>query len=792
MEAHTLIEASLVPLITVSKDGKVIDLNEAMANITGLKRENIDRINFFDCFTDPAKAREAYKKVFLKGSLTVFPLTLRGSTGKLTEVLFNGTVYHDKSGKELGAVIMIRDDIARKLASHYTRSIIEAIRDPLFAIDLLGKITDVNNATLVATDITREKIKGTSFSQYFTDPAEARKAYLQIFETGYIADIPLTLEDGTEKKVICNGSVFKDDKGLVLGVVIVARDVTEQLRIESELNHAKLLAEHATGIAELATGVAEVAQQKAEAAMDVANEAMKAKQQFLSNMSHEIRTPMNAIIGFTKVLLKTNLSEKQLEYLSAIKTSGEALIVLINDILDLAKVDAGKILFEQIKFKMDLSVAAMLHLFEPRIREKNLMLIKEYDNRIPPVLIGDPVRLHQIILNLVSNAVKFTSEGAITVSVKLLSETADNVVIEFAVKDTGIGIEKEKIKTIFENFQQATSETSRIFGGTGLGLAISKKLVESQGGSIHVKSKPGKGSEFSFILKFSKTNELVEPENSALEIDNSSIKIKVLVVEDIVLNQLLMKTILDEFGFDCEIAANGKIAIEMLQSENYDIVLMDLQMPLVNGFEATDYIRNTMHCDIPIVALTADVTTVDLVKCKAVGMNDYMSKPVDERLLFNKIITLVRKPSMKQMSIGEDDEQLQKNTCINLDYLTRISKSNTAVMTEMISLYIDHTSVYIDAMKNGISNSDWTSVRAVVHKMIPTFSIVGISAEYEIMARKILELTQMSNPREEIIKLALQIETVCMQACEELSFELMNIENTNRPNEIQSKNISGR
>jgi signal transduction histidine kinase len=195
-------------------------------------------------------------------------------------------------------------------------------------------------------------------------------------------------------------------------------------------------------------------------------------------MSHEIRTPMNAIVGFTKVLLKTEFSAKQKEYLQAIKTSGDALIVLINDILDIAKVDAGKMTFEQIPFKMDSSLSAMLHLFELNIQEKNLELIKEYDNKIPDVLIGDPVRLHQIILNLISNALKFTTKGKIIVSVRLLEENEERVTIYFSVTDTGIGITEESLEHIFESFQQATSSTSRIFGGTGLGLAIVKQLVE--------------------------------------------------------------------------------------------------------------------------------------------------------------------------------------------------------------------------------------------------------------------------------------------------------------------------
>jgi len=251
-------------------------------------------------------------------------------------------------------------------------------------------------------------------------------------------------------------------------------------RIEKELIEAKVFAE-------LATLIAEDAKAKAETATGIAEDAVKAKQQFLSNMSHEIRTPMNAIIGFTKVLLKTDLSAKQKEYLTAIKLSGDALIVLINDILDLAKVDAGKMTFEQTPFKMALSISAMLHMFEPKIQEKNLELVKEYDNRIPEVLLGDPVRFPPIILNLVSNAVKFTTKGKITVSVNLIHEDEQKVTIEFAVTDTGIGIPADKIEKIFENFQQASSRTSRLYGGTGLGLSIVKQLIEPQGGSIRVK-----------------------------------------------------------------------------------------------------------------------------------------------------------------------------------------------------------------------------------------------------------------------------------------------------------------
>jgi CheY-like chemotaxis protein len=334
---------------------------------------------------------------------------------------------------------------------------------------------------------------------------------------------------------------------------------------------------------------------------------------------------MNAIIGFTKVVLKTELTAKQKEYLMAIKMSGDTMIVLINDILDLAKVDAGKMSFEKIPFRLENSINSMTHLFETKIQEKNLVLVKQYDARIPEILLGDPVRLNQIILNLVGNAVKFTTKGTITISVKLLTETEENASIEFAVSDTGIGIAPSKIEQIFDNFQQASTSTSRLFGGTGLGLAIVKQLVEQQGGQIQVESELEKGSRLSFILDFPKSKE--EPEfDQSIEEPKKGIKnIKVLVVEDMALNQLLMKTLLEDYGFEQDIAANGLIAIEKMKQKDYDIILMDLQMPEMNGFEATDYIRTSLKSRIPIIALTADVSTVDLAKCRAVGMNDYIA-----------------------------------------------------------------------------------------------------------------------------------------------------------------------
>ncbi len=773
--ARSLIEASLDPLVTISTEGKITDMNQATVNITGITREKLIGSDFFGYFTEQQKAREVYQEVFAKGSVADSPLTLRHKNGKLTDVLFNGSVYKDDQGNVLGVVIVARDVTAQKLLSKYSLSLIEASRDPLFTISPAGKITDMNEATVKVTELSREKLIGTDFFDYFTDPDKARNGYQQVFAKGFVADYPLTIMDGKLTDVLFNGSVYKDDRGNVLGAVVVARVITEQKRIEKELTEAKVFAE-------LATLLAEEAKNKAESATRIAENAVKAKQQFLSNMSHEIRTPMNAIIGFTKVLLKTDLSAKQKEYLTAIKMSGDALIVLINDILDLAKVDAGKMIFEQTPFKMALSISAMLHLFETKIQEKNIELVKEYDPRIPEVLVGDPVRLHQIILNLVSNAVKFTTKGKITVGVRLLSEDEEKATIEFSVTDSGIGIAENKLGKIFENFQQASSGTSRLYGGTGLGLAIVKQLVEPQGGSIHVTSKVNVGSTFSFILNFQKTNAEAESEMGIEELDEEIRNIKVLVVEDIALNQLLMKTLLDDFGFERDVAANGKIAIEKLQTKTFDIVLMDLQMPEMNGFEATEYIRNKMNSKIPIIALTADVTTVDLEKCKAVGMNDYIAKPVDEKLLYSKIVGLVKKPSPVKYKKDKREQpgRSEKLKCIDLAYLIHRTKSDPKLMMEMIAAYLEQTPPLINTMKQSFQDKNWGSLHSAVHKMIPSFAIMGISSNFENMAKKVQEYANTHLQEEGIEKLVLQLEDVCTQACKELEVEFNLIKNTKR------------
>ncbi len=657
-------------------------------------------------------------------------------------------------------------------ASNYARSLIEASLDPLVTINTKGKITDFNKATIDITGISKQELLGTDFFHYFTNSKKANQVYQEVFEKGSVNNYPLTLKhfNGRLTEVLLNGSVYKDELGNVLGVVLVARDVTEQNRISNELNASKVIAESATELAELA-------RIKAEAATRIAEDSVIAKQQFLSNMSHEIRTPMNAIIGFTKFLQKTELSNKQSEYLKAIKVSGDSLIVLINDILDLAKVEAGKMQFEQIPFNMKLSITELLQIFTPRIQEKNLEFTFHFDETIPAVLMGDSVRLNQILLNLISNAIKFTSSGSISLETKLRFQNSNKVTVLFIIKDTGIGIPADKIEKIFDNFQQATDGTSRIYGGTGLGLAIVKQLVQGLGGVCTVESENHHGSTFSFALDFIKTNQKIETEIDFIPLITAANNIKVLVVEDILLNQLLMKTLLDDFGFQCDIAGNGRIALEKMYDKVYDIILMDLQMPEMNGFETTHFIRKNLKLHLPIIALTADVTTTDLTKCKEVGMNDYLSKPVNDKLLYSKIISLVNKSTIHDELEENKVNIVNRTKCIDLTYLLQKTKANPVVMIEMISLFLQQTPLLVQLMQSSLKSNDWEGLQSSAHKIIPSFLIMGIDSDFEKKAIRVKNYANEMQHNANIKELVLEIELVCLQACVELEEELRKLKN---------------
>lgn len=488
------------------------------------------------------------------------------------------------------------------------------------------------------------------------------------------------------------------------------------------------------------------------------------KEQFLANMSHEIRTPMNSILGFTNLLRRTELNQVQREYIQNIHSAGENLLALVNDILDLSKIEAGMMHLEETRFSLSSMISSVGAMFVEKTREKQLDFQVQIDKNTPDILCGDAVRLTQILVNLISNAVKFTEKGTITVRADVLKLTEHWVKIRLAVQDSGIGIAPEKQSAIFERFQQAEAETTRRFGGTGLGLSIVKQLVELQKGTIRLESEPGKGSAFIIELGF-KLPDLAQLYSAALASQEEQVplqKIKVLIAEDNPMNQHLVAHLMKSWAIDHMIVDNGEKVIEALKKGNYSIILMDIQMPEMDGYTATSIIRNEMHLDIPIIAMTAHAMVGEKEKCLQLGMNDYVSKPIKETVLYNMI-------ARHAQHIPENEAPAAQQ--IKLDYLHQLSGNDAAFEKEILQQFLIQTPDELNQLQHHLEQKDFSMSRRVAHSLKSTVGYVGLAEELHPYLERI-EKSSASEESNNIMADFEHVKQVCDVAMSEVKVML--------------------
>jgi len=517
--------------------------------------------------------------------------------------------------------VAIRNDITRlkeqdrELSNFFRLSV-----DLLLICTKEGKILKVSESFPAALGISEEELLRTSFLELI-HPDDRNKTLQEIDKMaagGISVDFKnrYRKKDGSFLQLAWKGSMNRED-GLIYGT---ATDITQKKVIEEELIQSKIEMEKA-----------------------------RAKDIFLANMSHEIRTPLNAIAGFNELLRQTSLNREQQAHVEIIGNALKNLNVIINDILDLSKLESGKLELEKQAFSIEALLKQMAKMHMARAKAKNLKLMLSFDNEIPEYVVGDETRLSQILINLLSNAIKFTSKGSITMEATELEKTDADVKLRFSVSDTGIGIEPAKLSLVFERFTQAEDYTTRMYGGTGLGLNIVKSLVELHKGELKVESRPGKGSEFTFELSYPIALEAasVLDEKAAQKPESDSLKdIKVLLAEDNEHNQILAKTYLERSGAVVEIAPNGQIALDKLRKNPFDVVLMDIQMPVMDGLQTTALIRKELQLSIPVIGCSAHALESEKKRCLEAGMIDYITKPYTRHDLINALIRL-KLPSLK-------------------------------------------------------------------------------------------------------------------------------------------------
>lgn len=603
----------------------------------------------------------------------------------------------------------------------------------------------VNKAFLDTFGYTEDEVvgKGVNDINYIAGNANRGEIGRELQRKGSVRnrEFRLLKKNGEEFVALCSIDLVEADGRMQ--IISAFQDITARKKAELAMAEAKRTAEEATAL----------------------------KSSFLANMSHEIRTPLNAMLGFAEMLSRSDLTFQQRDFIDAIETSGQNLLTIINDILDFSKIEAGMLTLEQIPFSPREVLNSVAAMFLGKAEEKGIQVITAIDPETPPLVSGDQTRFTQVLINLIGNAVKFTSQGSVITECTVIGSANGRVTLKVAVKDTGIGIAADKIQLIFDRFTQAETDTTRTFGGTGLGLSIAKRLVELQGGNIHVDSKPGVGSEFYFTISYDIADAAAYTVTKSTPLQKD-VKLKgkrILIAEDNVLNQKLATIILDECGVITGIANNGEEACAMLKQMHYDMVLMDIQMPVLDGYEASKRIRQDLKLTIPVIAMTANALPGERERCINAGMNDYITKPFKPQVLLNTISGFLGKGVKEKddaASAGPAGDQL-----LNLDSLREFSSGNPGFMKELIEIFMRQNPKDMNELVRSVAAEDYERIKTLVHTLHSSLGVLGFPQQVLAELRAIEELARQEK---EINAIRTKADTV-LAVCEKGRIELYEV-----------------
>lgn len=724
---RNLIESASDLIYTCNVYGEITYVNPMMVSRFGYSEEELIGSNFREYI--PEKYRQRVQRFYefqfkekLQSTYTEFPVY--DKEGNEIWIGQNVDLSFEKD-KETTIIVLARDVSDRKkvekslmLSEEKYRSIIENMELGLLEVDKDGKVVKAYPKFTKLTGYTNEELVGKDAAAFFLSDEELLKMQHRnsdrLSGKSEVYEVKVTRKDGKEIWVLISGAPFYNEKGIVEGSVGIHLDITLQKELEEELRRAKQLAE----------------------------DSLKSKDLFLANISHEIRTPLNAIIGISELMLESTPTREQKKYLETIMASGDNLLGLINEILDLSKIESGKLELRNEPVNLFTVIEHVYRSFSVIGGKKNLPVILNADLNPQQYHLTDPLRLKEVLFNLVGNAVKFTEEGSVTIRIQHLSESDTHDEFRFEVVDTGAGIPEEDLDDIFKMFAQATNTYVASEGGTGLGLSISKGLIENMGGKLQVSSELGKGSSFHFDIKLEKSD-FFEPEKGSSSHFNGERDLngcRILVVEDAEINRFLVNNILKKWGCTVTEVVNGREAVDILRENYFDLVLMDVRMPVMDGLKATQIIRNGLKINnLPIIALTANAIEGEVDKCKNAGMDDYLSKPYSQDELFTVITKNLSTPTFQE----------EKKSMVNFEGLENITQGDKAFQKRMVELFINETKSHSATLKSAINSDDKETIQKVAHTM--RGAAAHICSDEVVTRLKRLEKEEMSNDQRNVL-----------------------------------------